>query len=166
MPKNWRTLVLSECAASLLVKGYMKILVIEDDAERIAFFRTYYRDHDLHVVSDVNLAVQWLSEEEYDRIFLDHDLDLSQPPRWIPQCNRIGVGRDVAHWLIARPECNKHARIIIHSMNVIAAPKIFAELTKAGRLCVRLPFSVLRDAAIPLERSLASTQGESISTGD
>lgn len=117
----------------------MRVLVIEDEEHRRAWFRERFAD--AHITADVDEAIAWLQEREYDALFLDHDLGEkiyagSDEPR-------PGVGRDVAEWLVRNPRVAPSMPIVVHSMNAVAADKIHAALVHAGRPVQRVPFSVL-----------------------
>ena len=105
----------------------MRILLVEDEYPRIMWFRTQYKQID--VTNDVDEAIRLLSLYHYDRLFLDHDLNTE--PR---------VGRDVATWLAANPHVLPDLSIVVHSVNVVSAPKIIRELVASGREAVWLSF--------------------------
>lgn len=111
----------------------MRTLVVEDEPGRVEVFRDMLGEFDL--TAEVAEAIAWLGTQPYDRLYLDHDLGTDPV-----------VGRDVATWLIAHPATQRELEIIVHSMNVVSAPKIVRELQAAGRTVVRTPFNVLVQA--------------------
>lgn len=52
----------------------MKILLIEDDAERIKVFKMMFSEHHLDVTCNANYAIELIHKNKYDCILLDHDL--------------------------------------------------------------------------------------------
>lgn len=52
----------------------MRILLIEDNPQRIDFFRHFYRDHEVRVAIDVETAEAMLLHDEFDLVQLDYDL--------------------------------------------------------------------------------------------
>ena len=109
-----------------------RILIVEDDAERIAWFRRTFAEATKNITGDTLEAIILLGTHEYTHLYLDHDLGTE--PR---------VGRDVARWLIDHPGVQPNLLTIVHSMNVVSADKIVRELADAGRPVLRMPFSVL-----------------------
>ena len=55
----------------------MKILILEDDPQRMAWFvDTMGKNHSLYIASSVEKAKEYfLVEKPFDVIFMDHDLD-------------------------------------------------------------------------------------------
>jgi hypothetical protein len=52
----------------------MKIFILEDSGERVNIFFSMFDQHDVVVANCAKTACKILSEEKFDRIFLDHDL--------------------------------------------------------------------------------------------
>ncbi|HEX8923035.1 MAG TPA: hypothetical protein VF766_16285, partial [Pyrinomonadaceae bacterium] len=52
---------------------FRRVLVVEDDEVRCAWFQQKFASHVLDVTCDVEQAIGWLSEREYMAILLDHD---------------------------------------------------------------------------------------------
>lgn len=96
----------------------MRVLILEDDAERIAWFR----DHLVEpvVVSTAHEAIDRLKREKFDYVFLDYDLGpfmLNTAGAWTEPS---GNGVDVARFLPPTPEY----RVVIHSQNQHAAKEM------------------------------------------
>ena len=54
----------------------MKIFILEDNLERIKWFKDKFIDHTLFISSNVDEAIKlYDSNKPFDTIFLDHDLD-------------------------------------------------------------------------------------------
>ncbi len=107
-----------------------RVLVVEDDPARLAWFRAWYPD--LHAVDDPEWAIALLQLGGYDRLYLDQDLGRGD-----------AVGRDVSTWLAAHPETAPALQIIVHSMNEVSAQKIERDLRAGGRPVERIPFQWL-----------------------
>ena len=107
----------------------MKILILEDNRERIKIFRTRLGPkHELHFfdqVEDAKKAI--LSMGPFDRIYLDHDLD----GRVFVDSDEPNTGYQLAKY-IALQEVN--AEIIIHTLNPWGAARMKKVLPKAKRV--------------------------------
>lgn len=108
----------------------MKVLVLDDDPERIRWFREQYNAPTDIVdwVQTVEAAINYLSVGRYHKVYLDHDLG-TEP----------AVGRDVAKWMI-RTKFSNDTPIRVHSVNAVSGPKITRELRDAGYDAYWLPF--------------------------
>ena len=100
----------------------MNILILEDSNERaVAFFRNLPK-HDLCFVKTAQEAVSQLIDDEWDVLFLDHDLGGK-----ILQPSDENSGYGVACWL-AENQDRKPALIIIHSLNPVGALRMWRAL--------------------------------------
>ena len=52
----------------------MKILIVEDNEERIKVFKWMFEEHELDITCNVDLALNYVRSTKYDCILLDHDL--------------------------------------------------------------------------------------------
>jgi len=58
----------------------MKIFVLDDSPLRLAAFRRHFeREHDVQTAQTAKAAIELLSLQDFDLIFLDHDLG-GKPP--------------------------------------------------------------------------------------
>ena len=105
-----------------------RVLVVEDDAGRLDWFRAHFPGMD--ATDDPTVAIEWLSLHKYTSLFLDQDLGHGD-----------AVGRDVSTWLGSHHGVNPDVRIFVHSMNPVSAEKMVRELRAADRSVQRLPFS-------------------------
>ena len=98
----------------------MKILVLEDDKNRIEQFKKKLKDHEVVYFTDVAPAIKYI--EDYgitDVLFLDHDLDNKV---FVPS-NNENTGYQLAKFLVnGGYHCNQ---IIIHSMNGVGAVNMY-----------------------------------------
>lgn len=96
----------------------MKIFVLEDDSYRINFFLEKFCDYDITITENAYSAIDYLKEETFGYLFLDHDLGEGN-----------GSGQDVVDYLSKNPSNkNNLANIIVHSWNVPAAEKMVSLL--------------------------------------
>lgn len=89
----------------------IRILVLEDDTERVKQFKqrmlpNWFVDY----VATASEAISLLSKQEYDWIFLDHDLGGMA----YVNSAKADTGAEVARWLAAN---KTKATVIIHSFN-------------------------------------------------
>jgi CheY-like chemotaxis protein len=93
----------------------MRILVLEDDENRIHKFRENFIGCQLDITKDPNQANKWLEENEYDAIFLDHDLE---DAHYLEDCKSSETtGLCVADFLGKNLHLSKKAQVFIHSLN-------------------------------------------------
>jgi hypothetical protein len=106
----------------------MRTLIVEDEQWRLDWFKRTLDEFDTTCLVDE--AIRWLGRRHYDLLYLDHDLGTDP-----------AVGRDVARWLAAHPDVLPRLSIVVHSVNVVSAPKILADLAAGGRLAEWVPFT-------------------------
>ena len=115
-----------------------RILVVEDDEIRCAWFQQKFASHVLDVTCDVGRAVELLNEREYATILLDHDLLDEHYFSDLPDDERTGYA--VAAWLASHPDRQRGATIVIHSLNYAGAQRMLDLLNDAGRDAEHIPF--------------------------
>ena len=123
------------------VNPLRRVLLVEDDEVRCAWFRRKFAPHVLDVTCDVGQAVRWLREREYATILLDHDLLEEHYFSDEPDDERTGYA--VAAWLAAHPDRQRDATIVIHSLNYAGAQRMLDALSDAGRDVEHIPFHYL-----------------------
>jgi CheY-like chemotaxis protein len=116
----------------------MRILIVEDDEGRCAWFQAKFSTHQVDVTCDVAQAVVWLKEREYQMILLDHDL--MEEHYFSDAHDDERTGYAVAAWLAAHPDSQRDATIIIHSLNYLGADRMLSALRDAGRDAEHVPF--------------------------
>lgn len=121
---------------------HVRILIVEDDETRCAWFRQKLAGHEQDVTCDVAQAVQWLAERDYGVILLDHDLTDEHYLSNEPDDERTGYA--VAAWLAAHPDRQRDATILIHSLNYVGASRMLDALRDAGRDAEHVPFHYLQ----------------------
>ena len=123
------------------VNPLRRVLLVEDDEVRCAWFRRKFAPHVLDVTCDAGQAVRWLCEREYATILLDHDLLEEHYFSDEPDDERTGYA--IAAWLAAHPDRQRGATIVIHSLNYAGAERMLEALTEAGRDAEHIPFHYL-----------------------
>jgi hypothetical protein len=112
-----------------------KILFLDDRSKRIHSAMHKFKNCNFTIVTTVVECLRFLSEEEWDVVFLDHDLGGHEfiDPDW-DEC-----GMEVVRYLegTAWPPEKKRPDFVVHSSNVFGATAMEIRLKKMG-------FSVLR----------------------
>jgi CheY-like chemotaxis protein len=119
-----------------------RVLIVEDDEERCAWFRERLRGLELDVTCDVPTAVAWLAERDYEAILLDHDL--AEEHYFSDARDDERTGYAVARWLADNPTSQRDALIIIHSLNYEGSRRMLALLRDSGRDAEHIPFHYLQ----------------------
>ena len=121
--------------------GY-RVLIVEDDETRCAWFRERLAGSLLDVTCDVVEAVRWLAERDYRALLLDHDLVEEHYFSNEPDDERTGYA--VARWLAENPTAQRDALIVVHSLNYTGASRMVEVLRAAGRDAEHVPFHYLQ----------------------
>jgi CheY-like chemotaxis protein len=119
-----------------------RVLVVEDDEARCAWFRERLSGSRLDVTCDVRTAIRWLGERDYQAVLLDHDLLDEHYFSDEPDDERTGYA--VARWLADNPTAQRDALILVHSLNYTGAARMVAVLRDAGREAEHVPFHHLQ----------------------
>lgn len=96
----------------------MRILVVEDDSYRIEWFQKATIGHIVDFAIDADSAIVKVHQNDYDLIFLDHDLGNRQ----MVSSDDPNTGYTVAKSLIQSR--NSKAAVVIHSLNPVGALNI------------------------------------------
>jgi CheY-like chemotaxis protein len=118
-----------------------RILIVEDDETRCAWFHKRFARLTRDVTCDVVQAIGWLGENDYSIILLDHDLRDEHYLSDTRDDERTGYA--VAAWLAANPDRQRDAAIVIHSLNYTGAQRMLNVLQDAGRDAEHVPFNYL-----------------------
>jgi CheY-like chemotaxis protein len=122
--------------------GAGRVLIVEDDEARCAWFRERLAGSLLDVTCDVGVAVGWLAERDYHTVLLDHDLADEHYFAAEPDDERTGYA--VARWLADHPTAQRDALIVVHSLNYAGASRMVEVLRAAGREAEHIPFHHLQ----------------------
>jgi CheY-like chemotaxis protein len=119
-----------------------RVLIVEDDEMRCAWFRERLRGSQLDVTCDVPTAIRWLGERDYRAVLLDHDLTEEHYFSNEPDDERTGYA--VARWLADNPTAQRDALILVHSLNYTGAARMVNVLRESGRDAEHIPFHYLQ----------------------
>jgi CheY-like chemotaxis protein len=115
-----------------------RILIVEDDEARCAWFRGQLAGREIDVTCDASQAIAWLAEREYTFILLDHDL--MDEHYFSDATDDERTGYAVAAWLAQNTDRQRDATIIVHSLNYHGAARMLDVLREAGRDAEHIPF--------------------------
>ena len=119
-----------------------RILIVEDDELRCAWFSQRFDGLIMDVTCDVREAIRWLEERDYRMILLDHDLAEEHYISNAEDDERTGYA--VAAWLAAHPDSQRDATVLIHSLNYTGARRMLDVLHEARRDAEHVPFPYLQ----------------------
>jgi len=111
--------------SEIFVERGMNILILEDDPARHKIFKSNLIGTNTVIVTTVDEALQQLTKESWDYLFLDHDLGGTQMTESGP-----GTGYEVAQWLSVNHE-NMPKNVVVHSFNPVGAQNIKNILPKS-----------------------------------
>jgi hypothetical protein len=104
-------------------------LIVSANTKAITFLRERYLGDEWYVTDDPDVAIQALTKEPFDRIFLDHWLD-KEPKN----------GRDVSLFLGANPDCNPAVQVIAMTVDGKKGPQMVHE---CKRVAYHIPVGVI-----------------------
>jgi CheY-like chemotaxis protein len=116
---------------NLWEKNIMRILILEDSVERQEQFYKNLINYDVEITDSSKTAIQKLSNEKWDILFLDHDLG---GEAYVPSGENTGY--EVAKFLEENQQFMPR-NIVVHSLNSVGAKNINDALPNA----VRIPFA-------------------------
>ena len=119
----------------------IRVFLLDDDERRHNWFAKRFEGDHLDIADDVAGAREYLSENLYDAIFLDHDLLPEHYHSETTDDERTGYA--VAAWLAARPDLQRASTILVHTRNADGAMRMVEELRRAGRQAEYVPFPLL-----------------------
>lgn len=110
----------------------ISVLLLDDDTRRHRWFITRFNGDDLDIAENVEEAKEFLAENSYDAIFLDHDL-LPHHYESNDHDDFASTGYAIAEWLNERADLQRAATIIVHTRNADAAIPMVRKLRESGR---------------------------------
>jgi len=108
------------------------VMLLDDDHRRHRWFAKRFDGDYLDIAENVEDAKEFLGENNYDAIFLDHDL-LPHHYESNDHDDFAQTGYAVALWLKENPERQRAATIIVHTRNADAAIPMVQTLRETGR---------------------------------
>lgn len=119
----------------------LRVFVLDDDVRRHEWFQRRFPGDLLHVAESVGDALELLSSEYYDAIFLDHDL--LPEHYYATEHDDERTGFAVARWLAENPQFQSASTITVHTRNADGAMRMVELLRHAGRQAEYVPFPLL-----------------------
>lgn len=120
----------------------MKILILEDDENRVRKFKQQFFNHEVYISHLPKQVNQWLEEIEFDVITLDHDL--SEEVQGLDNNFDVGTGLEVANFLGKNLHLSPKAQIFIHSLNGNGAQRMITAMKDRGEV-PHVPFLWLKE---------------------
>jgi hypothetical protein len=117
----------------------MKLLILEDNLERINKFKLLFKNQDLYLCQSAQIAKDACLLNNFNVLWLDHDLDGKQ---W-EDSQKENTGYTFVKWLVDN-ELQKDALIYVHSMNPIGANKMLNYLKDNGYDGIWIPFHLIK----------------------
>ena len=135
---------------ALTPRAPVRVFLLDDDTLRHEWFARQFKGDLLEVAADAARAVELLSSNYYDLIFLDHDL---LPEHYFAEeFDDERSGYAVARWLAERPGRLAASRIIVHTRNADGALRMVELLRRVGRQAEHVPFQMLAPKIKQLRR--------------
>lgn len=117
----------------------MKILILEDNPERIEKFKQLFRNQQVDLYRTVEDAKDACLLNEYAVLWLDHDLS---GKIW-EDSQKENTGYQFVKWLVDN-EVQKNSLIYIHSMNPIGANRMLNYLKDNDYDGIWIPYYLLK----------------------
>jgi CheY-like chemotaxis protein len=120
----------------------ISVFLLDDDNRRHRWFKERFEGDDLDIAETVEEAKQYLGENNYDAVFLDHDL-LPHHYESNDHDDFSSTGYAIAEWLNENPDFQRASTIIVHTRNADAAIKMVEKLRESGRTVEYCAFPML-----------------------
>jgi CheY-like chemotaxis protein len=131
----------------------LRVFLLDDDVLRHEWFAKQFAGDKLDVAVDPARSIELLSSNQYDLIFLDHDL--LPEHYYAEERDDERSGYAVARWLSERPDRCAVAQIIAHTRNADGALRMVELLRRVGLQAEHVPFQMLA----PKIKSLRKARG-------
>ena len=119
----------------------VRVFLLDDDTLRHDWFAKQFKGDRLDLTVEPAHAIELLSTNYYDLVFLDHDL---LPEHYHSDTlDDEKTGYAVALWLASRPDRQAAATIIVHTRNADGALRMVELLRGVGRQAEHIPFHML-----------------------
>ncbi|MBV9929016.1 MAG: hypothetical protein JOZ96_28645 [Acidobacteria bacterium] len=128
----------------------LRVFLLDDDTLRHEWFAKQFRGEHLDVAESAARAVELLSANHYDVIFLDHDL--LPEHYYAEEFDDERSGYAVARWLAESPARHAAATIIVHTRNADGALRMVELLRRTGRQAAHVPYQMLAPKIKQLRR--------------
>jgi len=123
-------------------RAEIRVMVLDDDRRRHRWFAKRFRGDFVDFAETVAEAKAFLEDEDYDAIFLDHDL---LPHHYESNSHNDfeNTGLAIAEFLNDHPSLQSGATIIVHTRNADAAIPMVEKLRETGRNAEYCAFPML-----------------------
>lgn len=121
----------------------MKILVLDDDIERLKLFKEFIDLYRLETnnkilyefTSDADECISKMKDEQFDIFFLDHDLG------GLTHVNSVeeNTGSEVSRWIVDNKDIVTGRVFIIHSFNPVGAKYMYDRLKTISEDVIYVP---------------------------
>ena len=98
----------------------LKIFILEDNEDRIQWFKKTFKKCKLYITKDINKALSMLLSNNFDAIFLDHDLD---------EFDVSKTGRELTRQM-KKKKIAPLTPVILHTKNPLGRRKMARHLLK------------------------------------
>ena len=123
----------------------MRVLVLDDMQERLDWFKKQLIGHEATLVKQASSAISLLKKEQWDAVFLDHDLGGAPYVHNGPD----GMsGMDVANAIVNMDSFPP--LVVVHSLNEDCRKEMVARMVEVGCNALELPFTTLMKTGITL----------------
>jgi hypothetical protein len=140
----WRTLSIKLGFADLSAgRAPISVFLLDDDTRRHRWFRKRFVNDEIDITDQIEEAKDYLSNNKYDAIFLDHDLIPEHYESSDHDDERTGVA--IAFWLAENSQVQRSAKIFVHTRNADGALRMAEKLRDAGRDVEYVPFPMLEE---------------------
>ncbi len=118
------------------------VFVLDDDHRRHRWFKKRFTGDEIDLAETVEEAKEYLTQNSYDAIFLDHDL-LPEHYETNDHNDYSRTGYAIAEFLNENPKLQRAATIVVHTRNADAAIKMVQKIRDSGRSCEYVAFPML-----------------------
>ncbi|HVG31003.1 MAG TPA: cyclic-phosphate processing receiver domain-containing protein [Pyrinomonadaceae bacterium] len=137
----WQSLLVKLGLSNGADREPLRVFLLDDDVLRHDWFASRFSRDRLDAAFDPAEAVELLSSNTYDAIFLDHDL---LPEHYhSEEYDDERTGYAVAAWLAGRPGSQAGATVIVHTRNADGALRMVELMRGAGLQVEHVPFPYL-----------------------
>ena len=128
----------------------VRVFLLDDDTLRHEWFAKQFKGDRLDLTVEPARAIELLSSNHYDLVFLDHDLLPEHYHSDTFDDERSGYA--VARWLASRPDRQAASTIVVHTRNADGALRMVKLLRDVGRQAEHIPFHTLAPKIKQLRR--------------
>jgi hypothetical protein len=120
----------------------MTVFILDDDERRHRFFKRKFETDEVSIAMTVTEAKDILTENQFEAIFLDHDL-LPEHYETDGSEDDEHTGYAIALWLAHNPDIQRPAQIVVHTRNITGGMRMAEVMRDAGRAVEYVPFPML-----------------------